>query len=86
MACPIGVSKYSGDETTKFCNVAHVDAFHRWVQRESPAGRSVRLLLRTKNPDKVLIVEGRDDERMVRKPGFFHYLVDFGLTSEMGHV
>ena len=86
MACLIGVSERSGHDATKFRNVAHVDASDSWVQRERPARRSVRLLLRTKNADKVLLVEGRDDERMICKPGFSHYPVDFGFPSEVGNV
>src|ERR1700730_4644298 len=86
MACLIGVRECSGDDVTKFCNVAHVDASHSWVHRESPTCGSVRLFLRTKNADKVLIVERCDDERMIRKPGFFHYPINLGLTSKVGNV
>src|ERR1700730_15720392 len=86
MACLIGVRECSGDDVTKFCNVAHVDASHSWVHRESPTCGSVRLFLRTKNADKVLIVERRDDERMIRKPGFFHYPINLGLAGKMGNV
>src|SRR6267154_3039489 len=86
MACLIGVSEHSGDHVTKFRNVAHVDASHNWVERESPARGSVRLFLRAKYADKVLIVERRDDERMILKPGFFHYPINLGLTSKVGNV
>src|SRR5271155_4662326 len=86
MACLIGVSESSGHDVTKFRDVAHVGALDSRVQRESPARRSVRLLLRTKNADKVLIVERRNDERMIRKPGFSHYPVDFSFPSEVGNV
>ena len=86
MACLIGVSECTGDESAKFRNVAHMDASHSGIKRESPASGSVRLFLRTKNADKVLIVERRDDERVVRKPGFFHYPVNLGLAGKMGNV
>src|ERR1700720_305164 len=86
LACLIRVSERSGDHVTKFRNVAHVDASHSWVKRESPARGSVRLFLWTKNADKVLIVERRDDERMIRKPGFSHYPINLGLTSKVGNV
>ena len=85
MACLIRVSERSGDHVTKFRNVAHVDASHSWVKRESPACGSVRLFLWTKNADKVL-VERRDDERVIRKPGFSHYPINLGLTSKVGNV
>jgi len=86
MACLIGLSEYSGDDVAKFCNVAHVDAPHSWIKRQSPARDPVSLFLRTKNADKVLIVERRDDERMIREPGFFHYPINLGLAGEMRNV
>src|ERR1700676_91811 len=86
MAGLIGVSEYSGDHAAKFCNVAHVDAPHSWIKRQSPARGPVSLFLRTKNADKVVIVERRDDERMIRKPGFFHYPINLGLAGKMGNV
>jgi hypothetical protein len=86
MACLVRVGERSGDHGTKFRNVAHVDASHSWVKRERPARGSVGLFLWTKNADKVLIVERRDDERMIRKPGFSHYAVNLGLTSKVGNV
>src|ERR1700687_1292858 len=82
----IGVRECSGHDVAKFCNVAHVDAPHGWIKRESPSHGSVRLFLRSKNADKVLIVERRDDKRMIRKPGFFHYPINLGLAGEMGNV
>src|SRR6266550_5731901 len=36
--------------------------------------------------DLVLIVERRDDERMIRKPGFFHYSINLGLAGKMRNV
>src|SRR5580704_709019 len=86
MACLIGVSERSRDETAKFSNIAHVNASHSWIKWESPSRGSVRLFLRAKYADKVLIVERRDDERMIRKPGFFHYPINLGLTSKVGNV
>jgi len=42
--------------------------------------------LRRKNADKVLIVERRNDERMIRKPGFFHYPINPGLAGKVRNV
>src|SRR6267154_416880 len=58
---------------------------HRTVgsSGESPAHGSVSLFLRSKNADKILIVERRDDEGMIRKPGFFHYPINLGLAGKM---
>src|SRR5260370_31050981 len=86
MADLVRVRECSGDHVTKFRNVAHVDASHSWVKRESPARGSVRLFLWTKNADKVLIVERRDDERMIRKPGFSHYPINTGFTGKVGNM
>src|ERR1700739_1806315 len=86
MACLIGVSECSGNDVAKFRNVPHVYAPHCWIKRESPARGSVSLFLRSKNADKVLIVERRDDERMIRKLGFFHYPINLGLAGKMGNV
>src|SRR4030095_4406762 len=63
-----------------------MDASDSWIKWESPARGSVRLFLRTKNADKVLIVERRDDERVIRNPGFFDYPIHLGLAGEMGNV
>jgi len=86
MADLVRVRECSGNDASDFGNVAHVDATHIWIKRESPAQGSVRVLLRSKNADKVLIVERRDDERMIRKPGFFHYPINLGLAGKMGNV
>src|SRR5437762_5572517 len=86
MAGLIGVRECSGHDVTKFRDVAHVNAPHSRIKRESPAHRSVSLFLRSKNADKVLIVERRDDERMIRKPDFFHYPVDLGLAGKVRNV
>src|ERR1700757_5105708 len=86
MAGLIGVRECSGNEVSEFCNIAHVNASHRWIKRESPAHGFVSLFLRSKNSDKVLIVERCDDERMIRKPGFFHDPINLGLAGKMGNV
>src|SRR6266481_2920363 len=86
MAGLIGVREYSSDDVAKFRNVPHVNTPHCWIKRESPARGSVSLFLRSKNADKVLIVERRDDERMLRKPGLFHYPINLGLPGKVGNV
>src|SRR5580692_3168698 len=86
MACLIGVSECSGDDVAKFRNVPHVNAPHSWIKRESPARGSVSLFLRSKNADKVLIVERCDDERIICKPGVFHYPINLGLAGKMRNV
>src|SRR5580693_6734133 len=86
MAGLIGVRECCGHDVAKFCNVAHVDAPHRWIKGESPADGSVNQFLRSKNADKVLIVERRNDERMIRKPGLFHYPINLGLAGKMRNV
>src|SRR5260221_13877120 len=82
----VGVRECSGHDATQFCDIAHVNAPHRWIKRECPAQGSVSLFLRSKNADKVLIVERRDDERMIRKAGFFHYPINLGLVGKVRNV
>src|ERR1700687_5544434 len=86
MAGLVGVRECSGHDFAKFRNVPNVNAPHSWIKRESPAHGSVSVFLRSKNADKVLIVERRDDQRMIRKPGFFHYPISLGLAGKMGNV
>src|SRR6266403_4572929 len=86
MAGLIGVRERSSYDVTQFCDIAHVNAPHSWIKRESPAHGSVSLFLRTKNADKILIVERRDDEGMIRKPGFFHCPINLGLAGKMRNV
>src|SRR5882724_1191707 len=86
MAGLIGVRECSGHDVTKFRNIAHVNAPHRWIKGKSPAHGSVSLFLRSENADKALIVERRNDERMIRKPGFFHYPINLGLAGKMWNV
>src|SRR5882724_669806 len=86
MAGLIGVRECSSHDVTQFCNVAHVNTPHSWTKRESPTHGSVSLFLRSENADKVLIVEKRDDECMIRKPGFFHYPINLGLAGKVRNV
>src|ERR1700731_3640529 len=80
MACLTGVSERSTDVVPKFRNFSHVNAPHWSIKPESPTRRSVSLFLRSKNADKVLIVERRDDERMI------HYPINLGLAGKMRNV
>src|SRR5216684_5831411 len=82
----IGVRECPGHDVTEFRNIAHVDAPHSWIKRESPAHGFVTLFLRSENADKVLIVERRDDERMLRKRGLFHYLIDLRLAGKVRNM
>ena len=82
----VRVCECSGHYHSKLVNVAHVNATHIWIERESPAQGSVCLLLRSKNARKVLIVEGGDDERVMLKPGFLNYPINLGLEGKMGNV
>jgi hypothetical protein len=40
----------------------------------------------SKNADKILIVERRDDEGMIRKRGFFHQAINLGLVGKVGNA
>jgi hypothetical protein len=82
----IGVFECSGHDAAKFGDVPHVDATHIWINRERPAQGPVCLLLRKKSADKVLIVERRDDEGVVRKPRFPDYPINLGLAGKVGDV
>jgi len=84
MAGLIGVRECSSHDVTQFCDIAHVNAPHSWIKRESPAHGSVSLFLRSKNADKVLIVERRDDERMIRKPASFTIRSTLALPVKCG--
>src|SRR5437016_8017 len=86
MASLIGVRECSSHDGAQFRDIAHVNAPHSWIKRESPAQGSVSLFLRSKNADKVLIVERRDDERVIRKPGFFDYPINLGLVGKVRNV
>src|SRR6266480_214307 len=86
IACLIRVCECSGNDVAKFANVAHVNATRIWIKWQSPADGSVCLLLRSKNAHKVLVVERRDDECMIRKPGFLDYRINPGLAGKVGSV
>ena len=82
----IRVCECSGNDVAKFANFAYVNATHiwiNWIKRKSPAHGSVRLPLRSENAHKALVVERRDDERMMRKPGFLYYPINLGLTGKV---
>jgi len=80
------VCKCSGDDVTKVTNVAHMEATHIWIKRESPARRSVCLLLRTKNAHKVLVIERRHDERIIRKLCFLDHPINLGPAGKSWNV
>src|SRR6267154_4774069 len=63
----IRVKESSGHYIAKFADVAHVNATHVRIQRDSPAERAVWEFLRTKSARKVLEIERRDDKRVRRK-------------------
>src|SRR6266404_2213011 len=69
IACLIWVCECSGHDIAQFSDVAHVNATHIWIKRNSPAQRAVGLFLRRKSTHKVLVVERRDDKCVRRKPG-----------------
>src|SRR5258705_2679241 len=83
IACLIRVSKCAGHDIPEFVDVAHVNNPHSWIKRKSPAYGSVNLLLRSRSAQKALVVEGSDDECMIRKPCFFHYLIGSGLAGKV---
>src|SRR4029077_3934730 len=82
----IRVSECAGNDVAEFGNVAHVDATHIWSKGKSPARGSITLLLRSKNAHKVLVVERRDDERMIRKLRFLDYRINPGLAGKVGSI
>jgi hypothetical protein len=86
IACPIRVFECSGNDVAEFGDVAHVNDPRGWIKRKSPAQGSVCLLLRSQGAYQVSVVEGRDDECVIRKPGFFHYGIDFGFSGKVGNV
>ena len=86
IACLIRVCECAGHDVAKLGDVAHVNATHSWINRKSPAQGSVFLLLRSQCAHKVLVEKGRDDERMMRKPGFLHDPIDLGLAGKVGNV
>src|SRR6267143_6552484 len=86
IACLIRMCECAGHDVAEFVDVAHVNDPHNWIKRKSPAHGSVTLLLRSHNAHKVLVVERRDDERMVRKPGLLDYRINPGLAGKVGSV
>src|SRR6266700_5391838 len=86
MACLIRVCECSSDDVSKFANVTHVQATHIGIKRKSPAHGSVCLLLRSEKAHKILVVARRDDERMMREPGFLHDPINLGLAGKVGNV
>ena len=75
----------AGHDGTEFADVAHVNAAHSGIDRKRPAQGSVFLLLRSPR-HKVLVEERRDDERVMREPGFLHDPIDLGLAGEVRNV
>src|SRR5438552_3245445 len=86
IACPIWVCECSSNDVAKFANVAHVKATHIGIKRKSPAQGSVGLLLRSEKTHKILVVARRDDERVMREPGFLHDVINLGLAGKVGNV
>src|SRR5882724_5000238 len=76
----------SSDDVAEFADVAHVKATHIGIKRKSPPHGPVWLLSRSEKAHKILVVAGRDDERMIRKPSFFHYPINLGLAGEVRNV
>src|SRR6266496_6062584 len=86
IACLIRVRECSSDDVSKFANVANVKSTHIGIKRKSPAHGSVCLLLRSEKAHKILVVARRDDERMMREPGFLHDPINLGLAGKVGNV
>src|SRR5258708_19197699 len=86
MAYLFRLCERSRHDFAEFANVTHVNATHTRIEREGPAQGSVWLLLRTENAQKILVVERRDDERMMRKPGFLHQPIDLGFAGKVRNV
>src|SRR5207244_8234018 len=80
------VCECPSNDVAKFANVAHVKATHIGIKRKSPAHGSVCLLLRSEKAHKILVVARRDDERMMREPGFLHDPINLGLAGKVGNV
>src|SRR5258708_8227922 len=54
--------------------------------RKSSARRAIRLLLRREGAQKVMVVERRDDERMIREPRIPDDPIDPGFAGKVGNV
>src|SRR3981189_700076 len=86
MACLIWVCECSSNDVAKFANVARVKATHIGIKRKSPGKGSVCLLLRSERAHKILVVARRDDERMMREPGFLHDPINLRLPGKVGNI
>src|SRR6266478_5265569 len=86
MTCLIWVCECSSNDVAKFGDVAHMKATHSRIKRKSPSRGSVRLLLRSESAREILVVARRDDERMMREPGFLHDPINPGLAGKVGNV
>ncbi len=82
----IGLREGADHDVAKLVDVAHVNATHSRINRQSPAQGPVLLLLRSQCAHEVLVEEWCDDERMIWKSGFLHDPVDLGLTGKVGNV
>src|ERR1043165_4681267 len=82
----IRMCECAGDEIAQFGDVAYVNAAHCWIDGKRPAQGSIFLLLWGKRAREVLVVKWCDDERAMRKTGFFHDPIDLGLAGEVGNV
>src|SRR6266550_4242792 len=85
IACLIRLCECAGHDVAQLSDVAHMNATHIGIKRKSPAHGSVCLLLRSKNAHKILVVERRDDERMIHKPGFLDDPINLGLAGKVGN-
>src|SRR5688572_14054089 len=63
-----------------------MNATYIGIERQSPAQGPVCLLLRSKSAHKILVIERRDHERVMCKPGFVDYRIDCGLAGKVGNV
>src|SRR5712691_6204557 len=86
IACLIRVCECAGHDVPEFVDVAHMNDPPSRIKRKSPAHGSVCLLLRSHDARKILVVERRDDECMVRKPGFLHWPIDLRFAGKVGNV
>ena len=86
MACLIRVCERAGDDVTQFIDVTHVNTTRIRIERESPADGSVCLRLRSQSAYNVLVVERRDDKRVIRKNRFLDYPINLGLAGKVGNV
>src|SRR2546425_7093162 len=66
----IRMGEGSGNDVAELADVTHVNATHTGIDGKPPAQGSVRLLLRSDSAHEVLVVERRDDERVMHEPGF----------------